>query len=378
VNFLANPTRSKTVLTALVTAVTLALVAGTFGYLSLSRNTVTLSLDGRATEVRTDGTTVAEVLDDQGIELTSHDVVAPAPDTKVGDGARIAVRFGRPLTVNLDGEKSTHWVTATDVVTALDQIGVRASGASLSTSRGASIDRDGMTLRIVTPKRITFVVGRDKPVADKVAAVTVAQALKQHHVKVDKDDIVRPALGRTVEKGDRITVTKVHVVRRTVNDETVGHSTRTIADSSMYEGEETVVRSGRDGSRDATYLVRSENGKVVSRKLLRVADVRPGVDALVRVGTKEEPAPAANYASGGTVWDALAQCESGGNWAINTGNGYYGGLQFSLGTWQAYGGSGLPSENSREEQIRIATKVRDASGGYGAWPHCSASLGLPS
>jgi uncharacterized protein YabE (DUF348 family) len=320
-----------------VTAVTLALVAGTFGYLSLSRNTVTLSLDGRATEVRTDGTTVAEVLDDQGIELTSHDVVAPA----------------------------------------LDQIGVRASGASLSTSRGASIDRDGMTLRIVTPKRITFVVGRDKPVADKVAAVTVAQALKQHHVNVDKDDIVRPALGRTVEKGDRITVTKVHVVRRTVNDETVGHSTRTIADSSMYEGDETVVRSGRDGSRDATYRVRSENGKVVSRKLLRVADVRPAVDTLVRVGTKERPAPAANYASGGTVWDALAQCESGGNWAINTGNGYYGGLQFSLGTWQAYGGSGLPSENSREEQIRIATKVRDASGGYGAWPHCSASLGLP-
>jgi uncharacterized protein YabE (DUF348 family) len=377
VTFLANPTRSKTVLTALVTAVTLALVAGTFGYLSLSRNTVTLSLDGRATEVRTDGTTVAEVLDDQGIELTSHDVVAPAPDTKVGDGARIAVRFGRPLTVNFDGERSTHWVTATNVVTALDQIGVRASGASLSTSRGASIDRDGMTLRIVTPKRITFVVGGDKPVADKVAAVTVAQALKQHHVKVDKDDIVRPALGRTVEKGDRITVTKVHVVRRTVNDETVGHSTRTIADSSMYEGDETVVRSGRDGSRDATYRVRSENGKVVSRKLLRVADVRPAVDTLVRVGTKERPAPAANYASGGTVWDALAQCESGGNWAINTGNGYYGGLQFSLGTWQAYGGSGLPSENSREEQIRIATKVRDASGGYGAWPHCSASLGLP-
>ena len=62
----------------------------------------------------------------------------------------------------------------------------------------------------------------------------------------------------------------------------------------------------------------------------------------------------ANFAGGSSVWDRLAQCESGGNWAINTGNGYYGGLQFTLGTWQAYGGSGLPSNASRETQIAIA------------------------
>ena len=72
------------------------------------------------------------------------------------------------------------------------------------------------------------------------------------------------------------------------------------------------------------------------------------------------------------------KCESGGNWATNTGNGYYGGLQFSLGTWQAYGGSGLPSNASRETQIAIATKVRNASGGYGAWPACAAVAGSAS
>jgi hypothetical protein len=78
------------------------------------------------------------------------------------------------------------------------------------------------------------------------------------------------------------------------------------------------------------------------------------------------------------VWDTLAHCESGGNWAINTGNGYYGGLQFSLGTWQAYGGTGLPSANSRETQIAVATRLRDATGGYGSWPGCARSLGLPT
>ena len=78
------------------------------------------------------------------------------------------------------------------------------------------------------------------------------------------------------------------------------------------------------------------------------------------------------------TWNRLAQCESGQDWDINTGNGYYGGLQFNPGTWQAYGGSGLPSDNSREEQIRVATALRDATGGYGSWPGCAAKLGLPT
>jgi hypothetical protein len=75
------------------------------------------------------------------------------------------------------------------------------------------------------------------------------------------------------------------------------------------------------------------------------------------------------------TWDALADCESGGNWATNTGNGYYGGLQFSLSTWQAVGGSGLPSDHSRETQIHFG-QILQARSGWGQWPHCSAELGL--
>ncbi|GAA2695235.1 MULTISPECIES: transglycosylase family protein [Actinosynnema] len=71
----------------------------------------------------------------------------------------------------------------------------------------------------------------------------------------------------------------------------------------------------------------------------------------------------------GADWDAIARCESGGNWSINTGNGYYGGLQFNPGTWAANGGSGMPHQASREEQIRVAENVL-RSQGIGAWPHC--------
>src|SRR5215204_839245 len=86
--------------------------------------------------------------------------------------------------------------------------------------------------------------------------------------------------------------------------------------------------------------------------------------------TRSAAAPA-----GGGVWDRLAQCESGGNWGINTGNGYSGGLQFSADTWAANGGTGSAHNASRAEQIRVAERVR-ASQGWGAWPACSSKLGL--
>ncbi|MGO1509411.1 MAG: transglycosylase family protein [Actinomycetaceae bacterium] len=83
----------------------------------------------------------------------------------------------------------------------------------------------------------------------------------------------------------------------------------------------------------------------------------------------------ASTASADSVWDDLAQCESGGDWSINTGNGYYGGLQFHPDTWAAYGGSGNPADASRAEQIRVAENVVQGQG-WGAWPACSAQLGL--
>jgi hypothetical protein len=74
-------------------------------------------------------------------------------------------------------------------------------------------------------------------------------------------------------------------------------------------------------------------------------------------------------AESGVDWDAVAKCESGGNWSIATGNGYYGGLQFTMGTWRANGGSGSPSQASRDEQIRVAENVLRTQG-IKAWPVC--------
>ena len=79
--------------------------------------------------------------------------------------------------------------------------------------------------------------------------------------------------------------------------------------------------------------------------------------------------------AGSDVWTAIAQCESGGNWAISTGNGYYGGLQFTLSSWESVGGSGYPNQASAAEQIMRA-QMLEARQGWGAWPVCAARLGL--
>jgi nucleoid-associated protein YgaU len=103
--------------------------------------------------------------------------------------------------------------------------------------------------------------------------------------------------------------------------------------------------------------------------------IRRGAAALViggaAVGAMAMPANAAPA----STWDALAECESGGNWGTSTGNGFSGGLQFTPSTWAAFGGSGDPSSASKSEQIRVAENVQ-AGQGWGAWPACSAKLGL--
>ncbi|WP_327693909.1 LysM peptidoglycan-binding domain-containing protein [Streptomyces sp. NBC_00459] len=118
----------------------------------------------------------------------------------------------------------------------------------------------------------------------------------------------------------------------------------------------------------------SECADSYTRKTRKTA-VLAGAALLAPLGLLAATGNAAAADSG--VWDRIAQCESGGNWHINTGNGYYGGLQFSASTWRAYGGTAYAATAdgaSRSQQIAVATKVQGAQG-WGAWPTCSARAG---
>jgi LysM repeat protein len=118
-------------------------------------------------------------------------------------------------------------------------------------------------------------------------------------------------------------------------------------------------------------------GKHAARKLRSMKTRFAGV-GIAGAATIAAGVATANEAKAASTWDAVAQCESGGNWSINTGNGFYGGLQFTAQTWRAYGGTtyaAYANQASREQQIAIAEKVL-ADAGPGAWPVCGARAGL--
>ncbi|MGI8993042.1 MAG: transglycosylase family protein [Nocardioidaceae bacterium] len=386
-------------------AIVAALVVGGVAFAN-AKKTVTIAIDGKEKTVTTYGDTVADVLESEGVDLRAHDAVAPQLGTAVDEGSRIAVSYGRQLTVKVDGAKQTYWTTATNVDDALAQIGQRFTGsAELSTSRSASISRDGMTLVVTTPKDLTVTVGKRKPVDVSTLGPTVNEVLIENGVKLTPYDEVKPKLSSRVDDNMSIVVTRVTKKKNNVVV-SVPYDTVVRADASMYVDKARVARDGKAGTERVTYKIVRVNGKLVRDRVVAREELTAAVTKIEVHGTKErpapapepaptpapapapaptpapapapEPAPAVNYEPGSSVWDTIAQCESGGNWAINTGNGYYGGLQFSAGTWTGYGGGAYaPTANlaSREQQIAIAEKVQAAQG-WGAWPSCAAQAGL--
>ena len=101
----------------------------------------------------------------------------------------------------------------------------------------------------------------------------------------------------------------------------------------------------------------------------------PTTSESTQAAAPQQVRTAAAVTTSGSVWDRIAACESGGNWSIDTGNGFYGGLQFTLSSWSAVGGTGYPNQASRDEQIARG-QILQARQGWGAWPACTAKLGI--
>ncbi len=370
-----------------------ALALGVSGVVVMDKS-VALSVEGDTSTVHAFGGTVGDVLDKQGIELGSHDVVTPSVETPVEDDQTIVVRYGRKLTLTVDGKERTYWTTATTVGQALKELGIRnGADAELSASRSQSIGRKGLDLEINTPKDITLVVAGKKSTAT-VTATTVREALKDAKVTVDSNDEIAP--GPAARLKDGMTVKVNRITKKSVKDtQSLDFRTVTKKDASLFEGTEKVEREGQAGAELVTYRVIYRNGEVVSKKETSSKVTREPVAKIVLVGTKDKPAPkpkpapeptstsssssststSSSSSSAGldlsraAMWDRIAQCESGGNWSINTGNGYYGGLQFDIGTWQGAGGGDFAPRAdlaSRGEQITVANRVY-ASRGLQPW-----------
>ncbi|MFZ2240771.1 MAG: transglycosylase family protein [Gordonia amarae] len=337
-----------------------------------SHKDVTLAVDGKTHQVSTMAFSVDRVLRDQGYRPSDADQVLPGLKSSVKEGQTIVFNRRKTLTLNIDGKTSTVQTTATDIKQILDENGYDDALAHPQNFGADGIPLTGGLVQVTLPKKIRISDG-GKAYRTNVAARTVAEVLKGTGRPLTELDKVTPAADTPVRPGMKIVVTRIRTEESTVTEKFSADPV-TKDDPTLVKDRKVVEKAGKPGTNEVTYRLTIVNGEVTKREKLGSKTLTEPVPGTVRIGTK----PGAPYVAAGSVWDQLAQCEATGNWAINTGNGFFGGVQFDQNTWERWGGlEYAPRADlaTREEQIAIASKTQAAQG-WGAWPSCSSKLGL--
>ncbi len=343
---------------------------------SASATPVTLVVDGQSKRIDTSAHDVRGALKDAGYRVGVHDIVAPNAAATIHDDTKIVLNRGRQLHLVLDGLPKTVWTTAPTVSVALTQLGYSRADF-VSVSRSARLPLRPTSIELRAPKRVT--VRHDHMLEHAVStAPTVGRLLTDLGIRLGRMDKLTPALGTTVRAGLAVRVQRIttKIVRK---HQSIPYTTIRHTDPAEYQDQMSVVRAGHKGDRVVTYRVYFVDGKESGRKVIIHHVVSRARAKIEKVGTKKRPKPKSTPVSGsdsGLNWDAVADCESGGNWHINTGNGYYGGLQFDSGTWFSNGGGQYASRAdlaTREQQIAVADRIYDQRGSS-PWPVCGANL----
>ena len=340
--------------------------------------TVEVLADGELQEVRLRDGTVGEALREAGVDLTSQDVVTPEPEVALESEMRVVVTRAVTVEVIVDGAAP---ITVTAPVATVEGVvhlagleDLRESGA-VATPDWQEPVVDGDVVTITQPVEVVLEFDGERREVVTLAA-QVKDLLSLHEVEVGPDDLVAPEPSSVLKSAQTIVVQRVEFVEE-VEEVVLEHGEVRRDTSALTRGRSRVVEEGRDGLRQDTFLVTLTDGVETERELASEEVVTEPVDRVVEVGTAAPlpRAPAGAPSADDPVWTRLAQCESGNNWQANTGNGYYGGLQFHPQTWRSVGGSGLPHQASRAEQIRRAQILQQRSG-WGQWPACSRRIGV--
>jgi uncharacterized protein YabE (DUF348 family) len=334
---------------------------------------VTVTIDGQTTQARVVHSSVAEVLSDYDVQLTTHDVVSPALSSIADENTPIVVEYGRLINLDLDGTKSELWTTRRSVADLLTDLNVTDPAVKLfeGDSRiepDTEIGRDGMSLTIDTGKDITVTV--DGQTLSVHTHGTVATGMEKLGLTWDDDDIVTPELTTAVEDGLHVTVVRV-VVETYTKEVKIPYETETEEDESLATGETKTETEGEDGITTETYTKVTHDGVVVQDEK---TDEKVTKEPVTEVILKGPTYGAGDVEYPDDVWERLAQCESSGNPRAVNPNGHYGLYQFSLATWRSVGGTGNPIDASPEEQTMRAQMLQQKAG-WGQWS-CAYTIGL--
>jgi resuscitation-promoting factor RpfB len=349
-----------------------ALVVGLVAFVG-NNKTITLNVDGKVTSVQTFGGTVGQVVKSANVELKPADRVSPSVDATVQNGTVINVNMAKEVKVSLDGSEKTVNTTAQDVAGLVTELGV-ASASSISVPKDAQLSVAGSFVSISTPKSVSIVADGKVETATTTAA-TVGKVLEDAGLTLGANDRSSQPANAHVVNNMVIKVSRVDTGQTAVTTDDIPFKSETIESAELLKGEKEVTQAGSAGKVEKTFKLVLVDGREASRTLVSETVTAEPVTEKITVGTKAKPvaqaAPAAPAAPAGTntgapammneaMWDKIAQCESGGNWSINTGNGYYGGLQFDIRTWLGSGGGAYAPNASlatKAQQIDIANRV---------------------
>jgi resuscitation-promoting factor RpfB len=316
---------------------------------------------------------VIDVGKENGFDFGERDDLYPAANESVHQSDSIVLRRSRPLQISLDGENSREvWTTASTVQEALAQLRM-TDKAPAAASRGSRVPLAGMSLPVVSAKTVQLNdAGATRTL--HLAAPNVAGLLEAAGVPLEQKDAVVPPAWSPVTDGMQVQVTRIRVEKVTERVP-LPPNNKQIPDATLNISRQVVEDPGTPGTQDVTFAVSKVNGAETGRLPVANVVIDPARDGVLRIGAKPgtEVPPVIN----GAQWDSLSRCEAGGNWAINTGNGFYGGVQFDQNTWERQGGLRYAPRAdlaTREEQIAIAEVTR-ARQGWGAWPVCSGRIG---
>ena len=378
----ADERRSRRGRVRLIGAATAVVVLATGGVaVADAHKTVTLDVDGVETTVSTFAGSVEGLLDEQQLDLGERDTVSPSGALQ--DGVDVVVRHAHQVTIQADGAEQTVWTTALTADEALEMLATRGDDVRLVASRSAAGGRPDLSLDLTLDGPAAVQVdGQTLTVPD--GSTTVAEALDALKIELTALDRVS-----VQHAGDRVTVVVNRVVVQDVTTTSeVPFNAVEQEDASIYVGTSKVTTAGVPGVRTVVERVTTVDGVETAREPVSDAVTQAPVDQVTNVGTKKKPvvtAAPSTPAGGGTPavgggdaaglnWGALAACESGGRVdAVSASGKYHGLYQFSVATWGAVGGAGLPSQASAEEQTARAQMLYNRSGA-GQWPHCGPRL----
>jgi uncharacterized protein YabE (DUF348 family) len=384
----------------------------------------TVTIDGKQQQIWTTARTVDEALAELGRNPADFQLSANRSRAIPLDGLQVSAATLHTVSVagaHVKTAKLTVTSAAKTVGQLLTQQGIKLGvNDRVSPAVGTTLT-DGVAISVRTLPTVVIADGARRATSKVSDLKTVGDLLKAQHIKVGKDDVVSPAPGTALKQGLRVTITRVGFQLTTKTQVVAQPAGQTVEDDSMDLGTSAVTRQGQAGAIQLTYRTKLVNGKPGAAHEIGRKTVKNAVATLTHVGTYVAPvvvqpeptapeptqqpaeeqsseqqssdqptsqpeaaaptpaasepeptqaaAPAPSSGGSGVNWDGIANCESTNNWSINTGNGYYGGLQFDEGTWLSNGGGAYADRAdhaTREQQIAIAEKVY-ASRGLQPW-----------